>query len=348
MHPVVLSASVSWAILWTYLLALCLFEHCSGEGNIRGYVPCNEASLCLHYRDGRLMAKELCYLLSSYKQPPWIKTTVTFKGRIRIWTLYLDRVWMTQVNTAVKISGKYTSLIRSFATPSSGQNTVHEFSIWSLVRNVITYILQLLLRWLIGINIPRWGNLPGLNHSKLGWKKAKHFHISDLCSTRTESIMFFSPVNATDCSEPYFPMYWKPPQLLQKSRWAAEASKLWCPTCSTQNSGSTCPAKAIALLLLPRFLVRRMLNSQLIFFFPVSNYLTLYCCFYRHLNPCRETEPHKILYGSTMMTCSGISSEQHWLTKQQHTRTLPYIQEVFKVAHRINCVFFQLKLQWYD
>lgn len=111
-----------------------------------------------------------------------IKSTVTFRGRTCIWTLYVDRVWMTQVNTAVKISNKYTSLIRSLSTPSSGQNTVHELSIWPLVRNVVTYILQLLLWWLTWINTPRWQNLPGLNHSKLGWKKAKQFNLSDLCS----------------------------------------------------------------------------------------------------------------------------------------------------------------------
>lgn len=129
---------------------------------------------------------------------------------------------------------------------------------------------------------------------------------------------------------------------LHSSYWSQGG--LWRPedrlTCSAQNSHSTCPTRAIALLCLPRFLVRSMLNSQLMFFVPVSNYLTLYCCFYRHLNPCRETDPHKILYGSAMRMCSGITSEQCWLTKQQHAQTIPYTEEVFKVVHRINCVFF--------
>ena len=195
-------------------------------------------------------------------------------------------------------------------------------------------------RWWTWNNTPRWGNLVGLNHSKLGWKKAKHFNVSDLCSIRTENIIFFSSLNVMDCSEPYFPMYWKPPQLLWKSRWAAEAWKL-CPTCSAKNSRFSCPTRAIALLLLPRFLVRSMLNPQLMFSFPVSNYLTLYCCFYRHLNPSRETEPHKILYRNTMTMCSDISFEQCWLTKQS-SWTLPYIQEVFKAVHSIICIFFSV------
>lgn len=207
------------------------------------------------------------------------------------------------------------------------------------MRNVISYILHLLPQWLIWNNIPRWGNLSGLNESKLWWKKAKPFNISDLCCDTTEGIMFFCPLNGTDCSEPHFPTYQKPPQHQLKSMGAVEAWKL-CPTCSAQNSGSTCSTRAIALLLLHRFFVKSTLNSQLMFFFPVSNHLKWYFCFYRHLKPCRETEPQKILHGSTMTACSDITSEQFCLTKQQCTWTLPYVQEVFKVAHRINCVFF--------
>lgn len=75
------------------------------------------------------------------------------------------------------------------------------------------------------------------------------------------------------------------------------------------EAGSTCPNRAIALLLVPRFLARNNLNSQLTTFSLVSNYLTLYCCFYRYLNPCREIEPHNILYGSPEMTSSGIFTE---------------------------------------
>lgn len=187
-------------------------------------------------------------------------------------------------------------------------------STWSLVRHATTYILQLLLIW---TNTPGWGNLPGLNHSKLGWKKEKHFNISDLCYARIASIMFFSFLNAPDCSKPSFSMHWKSPQCLQiqGGLWRFEnISHLHCP-----EFRFLCPAKAIVLLLLHRFHIKFILKSQLIIFFPVSNYLILYCCVYRHLNPCRKTEPQRIPYGSTMMACSGITSEQYWLTKQQHS-----------------------------
>lgn len=105
-----------------------------------------------------------------------------------------------------------------------------------------------------------------------------------------------------------------------------------------------CSAKATALLLLHRLLIKGILNSQFIFFFPVSDYLRLYCCFYRPLNPCREREPHRIPYGSTMMVCSGIILNNiGW-----QNNNIPCIQKVFKAAHRNNCAFFQLKLQWCD
>lgn len=165
-----------------------------------------------------------------------------------------------------------------------------------------------------------WGNLPGLNHSKLGRKKEKHFNISDLCYARIASIMFFSSLNATDCRKPSFPMHWKSPQHLQiqGGLWRFEnISDLQCPEFRFPY-----PARTTALLLLHRFLIKSILNSQLIFFFfPVSNYLILYCCVYRHLNPCRETELQRIPHGSTTMACSGITSEQYWLTKQHSLYT---------------------------
>lgn len=208
-------------------------------------------------------------------------------------------------------------------------------SIWSLVRNAITYILQLLLIW---TNTPGWGNLPGLNHLKLGWKKEKHFNISDLCYVRIASIMFFSSLNAADCSTLSFPMHWKPTQLLpiRGGLWRFEnISHPQCP-----EFRFLCPVKATALLLLHRFLLKSILNPQLIFF-PLSNYLIPYCCVYRHLNPCRETEPQRIPYGSTVMMYSGITSEQHWW----QNNNIAYIQKVFKAAQRNNCAFFLLKLQ---
>lgn len=128
--------------------------------------------------------------------------------------------------------------------------------------------------------------------------------------------MLFSSLNATDCSRPSFPMHLKSPEHLQiqDGLWRFEnISHLQCP-----EFRFLYPAKATALLLLHRFLIKSILNSQLIFF-PVSNYLILYCCVYRHLNTCRETEPQRIPHGSTMMACSGITSEQYWLTKQQHS-----------------------------
>lgn len=127
---------------------------------------------------------------------------------------------------------------------------------------------------------------------------------------------FSSSLNATDCSKPSFPMHWKSPQhqQIQGGLWRFEnISHLQCP-----EFRFLCPTKATVLLLLHRFLIKSILNSQLIFF-PVRNYLILYCSVCRHLNPCRETEPQRIPYGSTMMACSGITSEQYWLTKQQHS-----------------------------
>lgn len=152
----------------------------------------------LQCRDGGLMPRELCYLIPSCKQPSWIKSMITLMVNVCSGTLYLDKVQMIEVIFSVKISGKYTSLIRALSTPYSRKNKVNKLLIWSLVRNVITYILQLLPKWLTWIHTPSWGNLPSLNHLKLEQKKAKYFDVIDLCCARIERIMFLSALNATD------------------------------------------------------------------------------------------------------------------------------------------------------
>lgn len=44
-------------------------------------------------------------------------------------TLYLGKVWMMKVIFAVKISGKYTWLIRALSTPYSRKNEVNRLLI---------------------------------------------------------------------------------------------------------------------------------------------------------------------------------------------------------------------------